>query len=338
MTKYVHAGFYNRIKKDIGGIVMAKSAEDKAERILSIYSRLKQGKVINKEEESRIYGVAPRTIKRDIESINCFLQNQQVDTGEIQDVVFDKRVGGYILQTKQNNQLRGKEILTVGKVLLESRALMKNELFPIIHKLTELCSSEAEKKMVKDLLNNEKFHYTELQHGKNLLDIVWDLEYAVKKQQYVEIEYRKQTGETVLRKVKPVGIMFSEFYFYLTAFMEEEEKKNFKNPEDTFPTIYRIDRIENFKVLEEHFRVPYAERFEEGEFRKRVQFMYGGRLKRVRFKYKGSSVEAVLDRLPTAEILKKEKDGILMQAEVFGDGIEMWIQSQGEQIAEVTYL
>lgn len=324
--------------KNIGGIVMAKSTEDKAERILSIYSRLKQGKVINRAEESTVYGVAERTVQRDIESIKCFLQNQNTDVGEIQDVVFDKQAGGYILQTKQNNHLRGKEILTVGKVLLESRALMKNELFPIIHKLTELCSSEAEKRMVKDLLNNEKFHYTELQHGKNLLDIVWDLEYAVKKQQYVEIEYRKQTGETVLRKVKPVGIMFSEFYFYLTAFMEEEEKKNFKNPEDTFPTIYRIDRIESFKVLDEHFRVPYAERFEEGEFRKRVQFMYGGRLKKVRFKYKGNSIEAVLDRLPTAQILKKGEDGILVQAEVFGDGIEMWFRSQGEQIKEINFV
>lgn len=33
--------------------------------------------------------------------------------------------------------------------------------------------------------------------------------------------------------------------------------------------------------------------------------MYGGKLQKVKFKYKGSSVEAVLDRLPTAKILDK---------------------------------
>ena len=34
-------------------------AEDKSERILSIYSRLKAGKVINKMDEASQYGVAP---------------------------------------------------------------------------------------------------------------------------------------------------------------------------------------------------------------------------------------------------------------------------------------
>ena len=39
----------------------------------------------------------------------------------------------------------------------------------------------------------------------------------------------------------------------------------------------KIDRIRSFQVLDEHFYVPYRDRFEEGEFRKRVQFMYGGK-------------------------------------------------------------
>ena len=45
-----------------------------------------------------------------------------------------------------------------------------------------------------------------------------------------------------------------------------------------FSTIYRIDWIKERKVLEEKFYIPYHSRFEEGEFRKRVQFMYGGKL------------------------------------------------------------
>ena len=105
-----------------------------------------------------------------------------------------------------------------------------------------------------------------------------------------------------------------------------------ENPDDLFPTIYRIDRIRSFNVLDEHFRVPYSERFEEGEFRKRVQFMYGGKLERITFKYTGPSVEAVLDRLPTAEIVNQDDDGWIITAEVFGKGIDMWLRSQGEYI------
>lgn len=63
-----------------------------------------------------------------------------------------------------------------------------------------------------------------------------------------------------------------------------------------------------------------------------MQFMYGGKLQKIRFKYTGPSIESVLDRLPTAEILSQDDSGWLVSAEVFGKGIEMWIKSQGEYI------
>lgn len=86
------------------------------------------------------------------------------------------------------------------------------------------------------------------------------------------------------------------------------------------------------KMLNEHFKIPYADRFEEGEFRKRVQFMYGGKLQRVKFKFSGASIEAVLDRLPTARILSEENGVYTISAEVFGSGIDMWLRSQGDSI------
>lgn len=309
-------------------------AEDKSERILSIYSRLKAGKIINKLDEASQYGVAPRTIQRDIADIQNFLQNCENTTGEIQEIVFDKKKGGYRLETKYHSNLEPQEILAVGKILLESRALMKTELFPIIYKMLGLCSDEKDKKMIRDVLGNEMHHYIELHHGKKLLDILWILEQAVMNQKYVKIHYKKmKKQEMVERKVKPVGIMFSDFYFYMTAFIDDIDKENeFQNPEDTYPTIYRVDRLEELEVLNEHFSVPYAERFEEGEFRKRIQFMYGGELQKIKFKYTGTDVDAILDRIPTAEIISKEKDGIIIGAEVFGQGVDMWIRSQGEMI------
>lgn len=55
--------------------------------------------------------------------------------------------------------------------------------------------------------------------------------------------------------------------------------------------------------------------------------MYGGKLRRIKFKYFGYSVEAVLDRLPTAKILAEEDGVYTISAEVFGKGIEMWLRS-----------
>jgi hypothetical protein len=137
----------------------------------------------------------------------------------------------------------------------------------------------------------------------------------------------------VKRKIKPVAIMFSEYYFYLTAFIDDEDvQKDFDVINDSFPTIYRIDRIKKLKVLSEKFHIPYSSRFEEGEFRKRVQFMYGGKLQKVMFTYSGPDIDAILDRLPTAQVLSEDNGVYTVRAEVFGKGIEMWIRGQGEYV------
>ena len=109
-------------------------------------------------------------------------------------------------------------------------------------------------------------------------------------------------------------------------------KQNFHIVNDSFPTIYRIDRIVSMKVLQEKFNIPYASRFEEGEFRKRIQFMQGGKLEKITFRYKGISLEAVLDRIPTAKVIGEENGSYIISAEVFGNGIDMWLRSQGENI------
>ena len=72
------------------------------------------------------------------------------------------------------------------------------------------------------------------------------------------------------------------------------------HPDDLFPTIYRIDRVRDFRVLDEHFNVPYKDRFQEGEFRKRVQFMYGGKLEKIRFVHRGGTGSSAYsgDHLP----------------------------------------
>ena len=67
--------------------------------------------------------------------------------------------------------------------------------------------------------------------------------------------------------------------------------------------------------------------------RRRIQFMYGGELKKIRFLYTGPSLEAVLDRLPTARVLREVPGGYEVEAEVFsGNGLDMWLRSQGDWV------
>ena len=75
--------------------------------------------------------------------------------------------------------------------------------------------------------------------------------------------------------------------------------------------------------------------FDEGELRKRNQFMFYGKLRRIRFWYTGPSLQAILDRLPTAKIVEREQGNYLLEAEVYGDGIKMFLLSQGAWVKVV---
>ena len=308
------------------------------DRLLYMYSRLVDGKMLYKKEEAQRFGCSLRSIQRDIEDLRSFLHEQNEATGIVQDLVYNQKLGAYQLVPPSRNLLSNEEVFATLKILLESRAFTKKELYPIIDKLIDCCIPKTEQQRVSELIGNEKLLYVEPQHHDKFLKKMWELSGAVREQQEVSITYRRTYGVQVQRTVQPVGIMFSEFYFYLIAFLtpRDKQKVKFEIENDPFPTIYRIDRIKGFTVTDKHFAVPYAKRFEEGEFRKRIQFMYGGHLQRLRFYFKGSCYEYILDRLPTAKVLQEDEKGTLIEAEVFGKGIDIWLKSQGELIEVVS--
>lgn len=308
------------------------------DRLLAMYAQLAEGKPLYKAREAVKYNCSLRSIQRDIEDLRSFFADRSETTGVVQELIYDRKLNAYRLVPPLRNLLTNEETFAVLKVLLESRSLTKAELFPILEKLISCCVPPDNRRQVTDLIANEKYHYVEPRHKKEILEKMWNLSAAIRAHKEIKITYMRQSGDDVSRVLKPVGIMFSEFYFYLVGFIDKEnqlEKIKFEVENDPFPTIYRIDRIKEYVVTDRHFNVPYQNRFEEGEFRKRVQFMYGGKLQKIKFWYKGPSVEAVLDRLPTAKILQHDGNGYLISAEVFGKGINMWLRSQGDMVEVV---
>ena len=308
------------------------------DRLLAMYAQLAEGKPLYKAREAVKYNCSLRSIQRDIEDLRSFFADRSETTGVVQELIYDRKLNAYRLVPPLRNLLTNEETFAVLKVLLESRSLTKAELFPILEKLISCCVPPDNRRQVTDLIANEKYHYVEPRHKKEILEKMWNLSAAIRAHKEIKITYMRQSGDDVSRLLKPVGIMFSEFYFYLVGFIDKEnqlEKIKFEVENDPFPTIYRMDRIKEYAVTDRHFNVPYQNRFEEGEFRKRVQFMYGGKLQKIKFWYKGPSVEAVLDRLPTAKILQYNGNGYLISAEVFGKGINMWLRSQGDMVEMV---
>ena len=295
---------------------------NKGFRLLSMYELLNKGEVIKKADLATRYGVSEKTIQRDIDDLREYLAGTYFDEGEVS-IIYDRSRSGYYLVRLEREWLTNEEVLAVCKILLESRAFCKAELGSLVTKLLAQVTPH-DRKQVEELTRNEQFYYVPLRHGKKLLTAIWGLSEYITKHEVIQIAYRREDGIERKHEVKPVAIMFSEYYFYLIAYMADGSKD--------FPTVFRIDRMGNFQGTGVKFRIPYRDKFNDGEFRKRVQFMYSGKLRRVKFEYSGHSIEAVLDRLPTAEVLA-EKDGIYtVSAEVYGNGIDMWLKGQGEKV------
>lgn len=312
----------------------------KNNRVLFLYSRLLEGQKLKKGELAEEFGVSEKSIQRDFESIRDFLDRKDMEEENRMRLAYDYKERVYRLERDNGMNLSNEEILAVSKILLESRAFTKKEMMGILDKLVVNCVPRKDLQLVKDMLRNERHHYVELQHHRPFMDKLLPLATAIKDNRVIRIKYEKVKGkETVERKLEPLAILFSEYYFYLVGFIEGIDKeKAFENANDPFPTIYRIDRIKELEPLDEGFVIHSSKRFEEGEFRKRIQFMFGGRLRKVRFKYLGETAEPVLDRLPTAKVVGKDSSAYIVEAEVFGKGIDIWVRSQGELITDYTVL
>lgn len=295
---------------------------NKGFRLLSIYERLNKGEMLNKQDVAACYGVSEKTIQRDIDDLRAYLAEAHQFECEVS-VKYDRQKNGYYLVHFEREWFTNEEILAVSKILLESRAFEKSELTLLIDKLLAQ-AGPADRKLLDEIIKSEYTCYVPLRHGRKLFQPLWRLSQCIYSQKILTFTYTRMDGNTKEHKVKPVAIMFSEYYFYLVAFLADGAKIS--------PAIFRVDRMSEMAESGETFSIPYRDKFSDGEFRKRVQFMYSGELRRLKFEYSGPSIEAVLDRLPTAEILHEQGGRYTLRAEVYGDGIDMWLRSQGDTV------
>lgn len=295
---------------------------NKGFRLLSIYESLNKGEVVSKAELANRFNVTLKTIQRDIDDLRAYIANNHPLEGEFL-IQYDRVLKGYYLVRLEREWLTSEDILAITKILLESRSLCKKEMDLLVAKLLSQVSP-TNLHFVKDIICNEQFLYIPPRHNKEILHILWELSQYILHNQSIEIEYTRQDQTYKKHRINPVAIMFSEYYFYLIAFIT--------NACRDFPTIFRVDRIISHKATGEKYYIPYKNRFSDGEFRKRVQFMYSGELRTVRFKFSGPSVEAILDRFPTA-LVNSKRDGVYdISVESYGNGIEMWLRTQGGDV------
>ena len=70
----------------------------------------------------------------------------------------------------------------------------------LLDKLINYCVAKSNRKLVKELINNETFHYVEPRHQSNILGILWELGEAINTSTFIEIRYERTKDKKIVNR------------------------------------------------------------------------------------------------------------------------------------------
>lgn len=290
-------------------------------RMVDIFFRLNIGEELSTNDIADKYGVSIRTISRDIAELKNFLAENR-DISNNLELKYNSKNKTYILEREAI--LSPKELLFIIKILIESRSINKLELLSIIDKIKNN-ASQKDRAFLNNIIEKELYTYKSIKlTNEHIISMLWNLNRAIYDKKEITIEYYKMKGEAVKRKIKPIALVFSEYYFYLIAYRCDYS--------DYKPLFFRVDRIKHLIEHRTTFSVGSRYNFDEGELKQKIQFMTYGEYRKIKFEYYGKNVQAILDKLPTSKILDKNENKVILEALVYGKGINSYLLSQGSNI------
>lgn len=296
----------------------------KMDRVLEIFFRGLRGEDLSVQRLADEYEVSTKSITRSINDLKNFLADHRELVGhtELQYSHQDRCYRLYM-----DEFLSSKELFALVEVMIGARAFSKEELLQLTAKLKKSTTPEDRQKL-NELVRKELYHYPEVKHDcESVQESLWQLVNCISERQEISINYYRMDRTWVTHRLRPASVMFTDYYFYLIAYLVEGNTEK--------PYYFRIDRIRQIVVHRGKFATDDTPAFDEGLLRQRSLFMWPGKLQTIRFEFTGPSVQAVLDKLPTARIIEREGRKYLIEAEVYGKGIKMWLLSQGAWVKVV---
>ena len=294
------------------------------DRVLEIFFRGLRGEDLSVQRLADEYEVSTKSVTRSLNDLKAFLADHRdlVGNTELQYSHQDKCYRLYM-----DEFLSNKELFALVEVMIGARAFSKEELLELTSKLKRFTTPEDRTKL-NELVRKELYHYPEIKHDcDSVQEYLWQLVNCISEKQEISIDYYRMDRKWVTHRLRPASVMFTDYYFYLIAYMAEGLTDK--------PYYFRIDRIRQITVHRKKFTTEDTPAFDEGLLRQRSLFMWPGKLQTIRFEFTGPSVQAVLDKLPTARIIERDGRKYLIEAEVYGKGIKMWLLSQGAWVKVV---
>ncbi|MCM1234618.1 MAG: WYL domain-containing protein [Ruminococcus flavefaciens] len=289
---------------------------DDVTRALFLYSKLIEGKSINKAVFTMEYNCSNRTFDRDIERIRIFLS----ESYSVSELIYDRGRNAYYMSGTEKSELDLVEYLFLKQILRDTAVLREDEFKTLMSHLL----SGTEKSKSFDLLKNEPYNgYRSPLHNKALLKIHKDLVLVIQYRKCIRMKYFKSDGEEVERNVIPCAVRYDLGYLYLIGYREDKM--------DEYPAYFRLDRIYSFEITrsqtireQEKIRI-----YMENYFNGMVQ-MYGGSFVEITIECKEDYFSYVCDKFRNAEIVEQDKELLIVKIGAFEDGFIRWLMGQSQ--------
>lgn len=211
----------------------------KTKRLLYFMSELEKGNDISKTDYLARFGISERTLKEDVSE----LKDNLAELRPNMKVKYSRKYGSYHAQYEQGyGNLKYNQAVILSKILLESRALRKDEVSEIINIFVERAVDDKERRRIKQLTELELDSYQELKiyqnQDKSLLPAISAIFDAIVDQRPLAFSYRKPGEKVEEYKVFPISVIFDNHYFYCISYKLD----------DNFTCDYQFSEIRYFRV------------------------------------------------------------------------------------------
>ena len=189
-------------------------AGEKKYRTLEIFFRGIRGEDLSPAKLAADYGVSKKSITRNINEIKDFLSENRELVGH-SELAYSYVSKAYRLIFDEF--LSDMELFAIAKVLLGSRAFSIVDISLIIGKLKRFASL-GDRKKLDEIIRKELYHYSAVKHDcDSVMENLWKLIGAVTGKKEITISYYRKDRTFFEKRIQPVSLMFSEYYFYLIA-------------------------------------------------------------------------------------------------------------------------
>ena len=267
----------------------------KTKRLLYFMSELEKENDISKTAYLARFVVSERTLKQDVSE----LKENLIELRPNMKAKYSRKNGSYHAQYEQGyGNLKYNQAVILSKILLESRALRKDEVAEIINIFVERAVDDKERRRIKRLTELELDSYQELkiyqEQDKSLLPAISAIFDAIVDQRPLSFSYRKPGEKVEEYKVFPISVIFDNHYFYCISYKLD----------DNFTCDYQFSEIR-------YFRVDRFQTIHKSENDLAFSMLFGNEWARITFEYKGLYRDVLESDIPKLKLLEEStSDGV----------------------------